>query len=218
MHGEAKESYGGGDNWVASVNNLYYYSTEEALSAIKNATGTAEIKIGPGATNDDFKGDYAGSTLHWYNLSEGIIGTSADALRIDMSEATSMTAILGYAFIGCSKITSLILPPNITSLGRQSFQGCGGITTLTIPDGVTFLDWATLCDCSALTAITIPASVTTIADLALWNAGVTSITFAVTIGWHTRTNGTACDVSNPATNAANLKSNTHAWGTEGMKR
>ncbi|MCX8512852.1 MAG: leucine-rich repeat domain-containing protein, partial [Chthoniobacteraceae bacterium] len=48
-----------------------------------------------------------------------------------------VTSIGDWAFIGCSGLTSLIIPNSVTSIGNIAFSGCSGLTSLTVPSSVT---------------------------------------------------------------------------------
>ena len=89
----------------------------------------------------------------------------------------SVTGIGGYAFSGCIGLTSVTIGDGVTSIGSSAFSGCSGLTSVTIPDRVTSIgNWA-FEDCSGLTSVTIPNSVTSIGEGAFYNcSGLTSVT------------------------------------------
>ena len=39
--------------------------------------------------------------------------------------------------MGCSGLTSVVIPAGVTRIGSQAFYGCSGLTEVTIPAGVT---------------------------------------------------------------------------------
>ena len=74
----------------------------------------------------------------------------------------SVTSIGGYAFEGCSSLTSITIPDGVTSIGGYAFYGCSSLTSITIPDSVTSIEAGAFVGCSSLTNIIIPDSVTSI--------------------------------------------------------
>ena len=88
-----------------------------------------------------------------------------------------MTSIGGYAFYGCSGLTSVTIPNGVTSIENYAFQNCSGLTSITIPSSVTSIGWNAFYGCSGLTSVTIPNGVTSIENYAFQNcSGPTSVT------------------------------------------
>ena len=80
-------------------------------------------------------------------------------------------------YLAYSKLTSITIPENITSIGRCAFSGCEELTNITIPDSVTSIGSAAFEHCSGLTSIVIPDSVTSIDHWAFqYCTGLTSAT------------------------------------------
>ena len=80
-------------------------------------------------------------------------------------------------YLAYSKLTSITIPENITSIGRCAFSGCDGLKSITIPDSVTSIGSAAFENCSGLTSIVIPDSVTSIDHWAFqYCTGLTSAT------------------------------------------
>ncbi len=63
------------------------------------------------------------------------------------------------------RVTNLIIPDGVTSIGDCAFRFCTSLTSITIPDGVTFIGDYAFFGCKGLTSITIPDSVTSIGEL-----------------------------------------------------
>ena len=74
--------------------------------------------------------------------------------------------ICDYLFYNCSKLTSINIPENVTSIGRGAFEDCSGLTSINIPQNVTSIREDTFLGCSSLTSINIPEGVTSIEDCA----------------------------------------------------
>ena len=73
-----------------------------------------------------------------------------------------LTSIRGWAFFGCSGLTSVTIPNSVTSIGGAAFNGCSALTSVTIPNSVTSIEGYAFSGCSGLTSVTIPNSVTSI--------------------------------------------------------
>lgn len=100
--------------------------------------------------------------------------------------ADGVTSIGGYAFNGCTSLTSISLPDGVTSIGNNAFNECYNLTSINLPDGVTSIGdnafaqcalisiilpekltsigMATFADCGGLTSINLPKGVTSIED------------------------------------------------------
>ena len=85
--------------------------------------------------------------------------------------------VLGdYMFSGCSALTSLILPSNVTEIGNSAFVNCRGLTSMKIPSSVTNIGDCAFLNCSGLTSLVISSGVTKIGESAFRNcSGLTSL-------------------------------------------
>jgi len=62
----------------------------------------------------------------------------------------SVTEIGGYAFSGCTGLTSVTIPNSVTSIGESAFYYCSGLTSVTIPNSVTSIDYSAFEGCTGL--------------------------------------------------------------------
>ena len=90
----------------------------------------------------------------------------------------SVTSIGDYAFLGCSCLTSVIIPNSVTSIGNWAFSECSCLTSVTIPNSVTSIGDGAFSKCFGLTSLTISNSVTSIGD---WTFSACSCLTSVTI-------------------------------------
>ena len=94
---------------------------------------------------------------------------------LDLSQATIVSYDKGVALYGTltsykaneiprtdffgKKLTSVVLPDNLASIGYAAFAGCYQLTSVTIPESVVFIDDYAFSG-SALTSVVVPATVT----------------------------------------------------------
>ena len=78
-------------------------------------------------------------------------------------------------YLNGERVTELVIPENVTSIGEHAFIGCTSLTSIEIPNSVTSIGYSAFGGCTSLTNITIPESVTSIGDYAFSWCGFTSI-------------------------------------------
>ena len=124
-----------------------------------------------------------------------------------------VTSIGGAAFYGCTSLTSVTIPDSVTSIGKSAFRYCTSLTSVTIPDSVTSIDEYAFDGCTSLTSVTIPDSVTSIGDWAF--SGCKSLTNVYFTGTEEAWNGITIDGGNDALKNANIHynyvSHTHSY-------
>ncbi|MBP3299645.1 MAG: leucine-rich repeat domain-containing protein [Muribaculaceae bacterium] len=73
------------------------------------------------------------------------------------SDGTEYTVVaVGDKAFESSKITSVILPETLTSIGKSAFYDCWSVKSITIPAGVTSIGQEAFCYCSGLTSLEMP--------------------------------------------------------------
>lgn len=65
-------------------------------------------------------------------------------------------------FNGCTNLTNIEIPSNVTFMEKGTFSSCSSLTNIKIPNGVEILPSRLFVSCSSLTNITLPNSVTSI--------------------------------------------------------
>ena len=89
----------------------------------------------------------------------------------------NVTSIGTYAFYNCDSLTSITIGNGVTSIGTEAFRHCNSLTSITIGNGVTSIGNYVFSGCSSLTSITIPDNVTSIGNDAFRNcSSLTSVT------------------------------------------
>jgi len=77
---------------------------------------------------------------------------------------TSVTSIGNDAFTDCYLLTKITIPESVISIGIGAFFQCYGLTSITLPSTLTSIGESTFVLDSSLTSIIIPASVTSIGN------------------------------------------------------
>ncbi len=79
-----------------------------------------------------------------------------------------VTAIGWYAFFGCTKLSSIVIPDSVRDIGRFAFYGCISLERITIPSSVKSIGWYAFYECSALEKVTIEDGVEFIGEWAFF--------------------------------------------------
>ncbi len=111
------------------------------------------------------------------------LGSGGDVTIPDALDGHTVTEIgIGYhsfygAFDGCTRLTSVIIPDSVITIGDHAFYCCTGLTSVTIGNNVTTIDDYSFCGCTGLTSVIIPNSVTKLGQYAFDGCiGLTSFT------------------------------------------
>ena len=75
---------------------------------------------------------------------------------MELEYFTGLRHIADSAFTGCIGMTAVMLPPDLTSIGRHAFASCYALTELELPDGLTSIGTGAFRICTGLKSITLP--------------------------------------------------------------
>ena len=102
----------------------------------------------------------------YYSIKEGtrIIADRAfeDSKLTSVVIPNSVTSLGYMPFSNCTNLTSVIIGSGVTSIEPYAFSNCSGLTSVTIPNSVVSIEGDAFMGCSALTSVTIPNSVVSI--------------------------------------------------------
>lgn len=76
----------------------------------------------------------------------------------------NVSAIGQRALKGCSKLAALDMPNHVLAIGSEAFSGCTALKALTLPEELPAIEPRTFYQCSSLSAMTLPITVTAIGD------------------------------------------------------
>ena len=137
--------------------------------------------------------NYLGTILQWLSIKFGYYSSNplfyTNELYIKGEKITDLivpegvTSIGSYTFSGCSSLTSINFPSSLTSIGEYAFRGCSGLTgDLVIPEGVTSIGEYAIGECNGLTSISFPSTLISIGEYAFIGcSGLTNINFSTTL-------------------------------------
>ena len=101
-----------------------------------------------------------------------VIGYTGTATKVKIASEYNglpVKSIYSKAFYDNAKITSVIIPDSVISIGDHAFYSCDYLASVTIGDGVTVIGNYAFYYCDRLTSITIPNSVTIIGEHAFYS-------------------------------------------------
>ncbi len=68
-------------------------------------------------------------------------------------QSSVLDSLGGLAFWYCEKLTSIVIPEGVTSIGERTFRGCSSLTSITLPSTLTSIGPSAFKGCSTLTNI-----------------------------------------------------------------
>ncbi|MBR1788102.1 MAG: leucine-rich repeat domain-containing protein [Bacteroidaceae bacterium] len=76
---------------------------------------------------------------------------------------SSVTSIGPSAFLGCSGLTTVLIPTSVTSIGAKAFSACN-LTSVNIPGSVRFIDKEAFANCPSLSSVELSSNIKSIAS------------------------------------------------------
>ena len=97
-----------------------------------------------------------------------IAGYSSYSKLTEVVMPTALTSIGNYAFNNSQKLVKADIPATVTSIGSYAFNNCNALKTAVIPDGVTKIEDYTFASCSSMTSVTLPTGLQSIGSYAFY--------------------------------------------------
>ena len=135
-----------------AVNSIYTATKDSFSSIIASLTEDSTIVV---------TGELSDSDL---TAIANAINNSTYNVNLDLSQTTGLISIPEIVFDTCTKLSGIIIPDSVTSIGDGAFYDCKSLSSVTIPNSVTFIGIYAFCGCKSLSSVTIPDSVTSIGD------------------------------------------------------
>ena len=134
-------------------------------SAFSGATNLQSITLSDTITSIGSNA-FADCNINEVYAPSSCAGTVAKQTGATTVVVTSGNSIGNSAFSGCTNLTSITLPNELTTIGGSAFYGCTGLENITIPNGVTTIDSSAFYGCTNLADISMPNGLTTIGNYA----------------------------------------------------
>ena len=93
-----------------------------------------------GSRSSDYSNEYSGAIV--IPATVYVYGTTYN-----------VTSIGGFAFEGCTSLTSITIPESVTSIGVWAFYNCTSLQSITIPENVTSIGGGAFLFCSSLNSV-----------------------------------------------------------------
>ena len=122
----------------------YIFMNCPSITSVTIPANVSEITMNPFINCENLKevkvskdnGNYYSDGNYLYEKKTNKI-VSAFNVGNSVTIPDSVKSIGGYAFYGCTSLTSVTIPDSVTRIGDWAFSGCTSLTSVTIPDSVT---------------------------------------------------------------------------------
>ena len=173
---------------VTSIGN-WAFSYNRYLTSVTMGNGVSDMGDGVFEGCNSISSVYITDIAKWCGISFGSSAANPlcfgadlylNGVKItDLVIPNTVTSIGKYVFFGCNSLTSATIPNSVTSIGDYAFYNCTNLTIVTIPDSVTSIGSYAFYGCNELTSVMIPDNVTSIGSSAFRGcSNLTSITMS----------------------------------------
>ena len=159
-------------------NEVHYNPVETRLVTKYNVTSTSEptILMYSSAVSNFAEMEIDGVVQPNVASSYTFDTTGEHTIKYTFTDVVPKT-ISDRNFIGCSNLTSVIIPEGVTLISLDAFYSCINLTSVVIPNSVTTISIRAFALCSNLSSISIGNGITSIGELAFDGcSNLTSVT------------------------------------------
>ena len=185
-----------------NLEGIYFTGSREQWEAIERANDGLDSKVLVYCKNDG--SGSCGSGLTWshcydtltisgsgqmndYETGSAPWADSTKQVR-NVKLGKGVKDIGNGTFAGCSNLSEVSLPSQITRIGVDAFRGCSSLTAIVIPDTVTSVGAGAFCGCNHMTSVKLSKGLISIGDSAFqscsWLKEISLPTKLRTIGAH----------------------------------
>ena len=143
-----------GDSYI-DLDSWHYYVKGEEDWELKGALSGSNSLISNGTMG-----------LEYYPLNDTEcavgVGTAKYLKKIEIPATYNgfkVTEIVDYGFSNCERLTDIIIPEGVKTIGQYAFEGCENLVNVSLPNSLTMIDIYSFKNCSSLTKIVIPDNV-----------------------------------------------------------
>ena len=130
----------------------YAFACHENLERVQLPAGI--INIGNYAFQNCSKLTDVTITDSIMNIGSGAFEETA-LTSLQLPNGATNLFIRDEAFYGCDKLTSVVIPEGVASIGDHAFYKCTGLKNAAIPDSVADLGWSIFGNCTSLESVTL---------------------------------------------------------------
>jgi hypothetical protein len=88
-------------------------------------------------------------------IENGAFNGCGNLTKITFAPESQLKRIQSFAFLRCSSLKSIDIPPDVEEIAFSSFLGCSSLTSITIPSSVTEIGSNAFAECTELKRISI---------------------------------------------------------------
>ena len=165
-----------GDGAFGGCSNLENIEIPSSVNSIEDFVLSGCSKLKDIKVNSDNKRYMAEDGVLYNKNKTELLCYSAGKTEKSFVIPSSVIRIAGYAFEGCSNLTSIEIPDSVISIKNGAFKECSSLLSIEIPSSVTSIDMYVFSGCSNLKNVKLSEGVVKIESYAFENCeNLTSI-------------------------------------------